>query len=51
MTALLLPHVKNVLNENTVRTEGIQMTTIYNEFYISIALVRQCCFFIKTWFA
>ena len=26
---------ENVLNENTVRTEGIQITIFYNEFYIS----------------
>ena len=43
MTALLLSHVKNVLNENTVRTEGIQ-TTLY--FIMSfISLVRHCCFY------
>jgi len=25
----------NVLNENTVMTEGLQITLFYNEFYIS----------------
>ena len=34
---------KNVLNENTVRTEGIQITLYLT--LISISLVRHCCFY------
>jgi len=41
MTALLLPHI---IYENTVRTEGIQITLYF--IMSSISLV-----FIKTWFA
>jgi len=44
MTALLLPRV-NVLNENTVRTEGIQLTLYV--IMSSISLVRHCCFYIN----
>ena len=36
MTALLLP-----LNENTVRTEGIQITLYF--IMSSISLVKKCC--------
>ena len=44
MTALRLPHVnENVLNENTVRTEGIQITLYF--IMSSISLVRHCCFY------
>jgi len=31
---------ENVLNENTVRTEGIQITL-----YVMSSLVRHCCFY------
>ena len=34
---------KNVLNENTVRTEGLQITLYF--IMSSITLVRHCCFY------
>jgi len=40
MTALLLPHV---LNENTVRTEGIQVSLYF--IMSSISLVKYCYFY------
>jgi len=38
----------NALNENTVRTEGIQITLDF--IMSSIYLVKYCCF-MKTWYA
>jgi len=39
----------NVLNDNTVRTEGIQINLYFIMSYIY--LVKHCLFFMKTWFA
>jgi len=43
MTAQLFTSRVNILNENTVKTEGIQITLYF--MMSSISLVRHCCFY------
>ena len=43
MTAQLFTSRVNILNENTVKTEGIQITLYF--MVSSISLVRHCCFY------
>ena len=43
MTAQLFTSRVNILNENTVKTEGIQIILYF--MMSSISLVRHCCFY------